>query len=197
MRLESFGRSRRQGRGLLRLLVSLHVLALSAIPASRSHTPAEMFELNRFQQFEIERQEQLRQQLGMRTDVPLRYGLANWGIDPVEDQIAFNVKLLQAMDRLSLVLCCRNDGNAPPLLFERIDDLPPRPGSLPLIIRLSRTKDDALIVDPWPFDAPAMSFTLSGRKIPATAYPSRPALFDALAQSSLEPLTVSLRAPEE
>jgi hypothetical protein len=65
------------------LLVSLHSLALSIFATSQSapgrHEPfdasqlSERFEVNKFQHREVERQELLRRQLGLRTDLPLTH----------------------------------------------------------------------------------------------------------------------------
>ena len=95
------------------LLVSLHVLNLSSIaqrndgtPHERAHDRQDLFLLNRFQQQEIERQEELRRALGMRTDLPLRLGLAKPGSGTDEDRLRFNFGLLRAMDAFSLDACC-------------------------------------------------------------------------------------------
>src|SRR5688500_16293327 len=60
------------------LLVSLHVLALSALAQSRDQTPHErfkdardLFELNKFQHKQVEHQQKMRAALELRTDVPL------------------------------------------------------------------------------------------------------------------------------
>ncbi len=58
------------------LLVSLHVLNLSGFLGCRVLTRREQFEMNQFQQGEFERQENLRRRLGLRTDIPLNFGLA-------------------------------------------------------------------------------------------------------------------------
>jgi hypothetical protein len=64
------------------LLVSLHVMALSRLAQSHISAPQhrieharELFELNKFQQNQIEVQETLRPRLGLRADLPLQYGL--------------------------------------------------------------------------------------------------------------------------
>ena len=64
------------------LLVSVHVFALSALSYQHLHDPqdrrrnaAELFELNKFQQLQVEVQEEIRWELGMRTDMPLQLGL--------------------------------------------------------------------------------------------------------------------------
>src|SRR2546423_13498096 len=67
------------------LLVSLHGLSLSIFATSGSpvtnekfdvNEPRTRFEVNKFQHAQIELQEKLRQQLGMRTDISLRHGIA-------------------------------------------------------------------------------------------------------------------------
>jgi hypothetical protein len=97
------------------LLVSLHVLALSAFATGNAPVNHEKFDLsdpknrfaiNKFQQREIERQESLRRQLGLRTDLPLEHGLAAEHASPSEDAVRADFRLLQAMDQLSLGMCC-------------------------------------------------------------------------------------------
>src|SRR4051812_34854041 len=80
------------------LLVSLHQLALSDIARQhhaaktreRAAPPRDLFNLNRFQHSQIERQEALRGELGMRTDIPLQLGLANPGAGAREDRLRFH-----------------------------------------------------------------------------------------------------------
>lgn len=97
------------------LLASLHSLALSIY--ATTHAPHqhekfdisqmhERFEVNKFQHREVERQEQLRRRLGLRTDLPLKHGLAEPNASPEDDQVMFDFRLLQAMDLISLCLCC-------------------------------------------------------------------------------------------
>ena len=49
---------------------------------------SERFEVNKFQHREVERQEQLRRQLGLRTDLPLTHGLAEPQASAEDDQVA-------------------------------------------------------------------------------------------------------------
>src|SRR5437016_2125182 len=134
------------------LLVSLHQLALSdfAIRQLRSANPRDRFELNKFQHRQIERQEQLRRQLGLRTDRPLQFGLAAPGQDAAEDLLRFHFRLLVLCDRLSLELCCGKE------LFPEIEAIHAKPGQLPLSIHTRLSDDRSLAVDPWPFDAPSL-----------------------------------------
>ena len=105
-------------------LVSLHVFHLSALsyqhytdPQDRRRNAKSLFELNKFQQSQIEMQEQFRQEMGLRTDVPLELGLAPRGSNAEETQLRFNYQLLKAMDQISLAVLC--DGRA----FTTIEDV--------------------------------------------------------------------------
>ena len=64
------------------------------------------FENNKFQHRQIEIQEEVRGKLGMRTDIPLTLGLAGSGFDLREDQLHFDFRWLQALDQISLGICC-------------------------------------------------------------------------------------------
>ena len=143
------------------LLVSLHVLGLSGFASSHVHTRHDMFELNKFQQREVERQESLRTRLGLSTETPLRLGLADKSNDPREEQLRRGHYLLQTMDRISLALLCTT------VLFPRIDNIIPRPGAAPVGLGFSRTGDFSVKVDPWPFDRPQLTFPIPARSVPA------------------------------
>jgi hypothetical protein len=173
------------------LLVSLHGMALSLLSATHhSNLPGphqerlrRQFELNRFQHQEVERQELLRGQLGMRIDLPLRFGLASPGTEPVEDQLISNFRLLQAMDRLSLAALCHEE------LFPAIE-LIPAPGAAPIQIRLTRQPPNRLLLSPWIFETTELTFTLEGRVVPPGPYPDAAALQAAFATASPQPLQV-------
>jgi hypothetical protein len=143
------------------LLVSLHVLHLSAFAASNHRTPVESFEINKFQHQQIELQEQLRPKLGLRIDRPLKFGLAKPGTGPEEDRLLFDYHLLRAMDRLSLTLLCAED------LFPSLDEVYPRPGGAPIHIDVERLDEFSLRLRPWPFAAMRLSFSLNARRINA------------------------------
>ena len=146
------------------LLVSLHVLNLSGFAGARELTRREQFELNQFQQGEFERQENYRKRLGLRTDLPLRFGLADPGADPSEDQLAFNYRVIQATDQISLGLCCTE----PP--FKQIKNLHAATGSPPITLTLERSGPTTLEVDPWPFDVRELSFKIPYRRISAQTF---------------------------
>jgi len=153
------------------LLVSLHVLALSSIAQSHFMAPdkrlthaREVFELNKFQQNQIEAQEGFRNRLHMRTDLPLQHGLAPRGIGPAEDLLLCNYNLLKAMDRVSLAMLCSEP------LFETIEGVYPRPGVEPIDLHLRNLGEWTLRIDPWPFDVPRIELQVPYRQVPAHAY---------------------------
>ncbi len=112
------------------LLVSLHQLNLSdgvirrgleAKSGGGNFSPRDVFDLNKFQHRQIELQETLRMQIGLRTDIPLTLGLAKRGIDEAEDRLRCDFRWLVLCDSLSLELCCGKP------LFSMIRDILPSP----------------------------------------------------------------------
>lgn len=150
------------------LLVSLHVFALS-IHASRNRghvnmdDPAIRFALNKFQHAQIELQEQLRTELGMRTDIPLTAGLSPDSTDPVEQKLCFDLRLLQAMDSISLAVLCEK----PPFSEVQIKSAP---GERTMVCRLKRTAAFEVEVDPWLFGAASVRAQIPCRVLPRRIY---------------------------
>jgi hypothetical protein len=177
------------------LLVSLHVTALSnfaqsnwPIPHERAKTPAERFMLNKFQQQQFELQENLRRQLGMRSDLPLESGLAEPGVDEAEDLLAFNYGLLKAMDRVSLDLCCSED------LFAEIEDVYPRPGEPPVTIKLRHAGRGVMELSPWPFGAQRLEFEVPCKRIPAKTYANEEGFREVYRGAKVEQFAVRVEA---
>jgi hypothetical protein len=173
------------------LLVSLHVLSLSgqagtSLQKMDAFNLAQRFELNKFQHREVERQEALRRQLGLRTDLPLNLGLPGRHASERDDVLLFNFRLLQAMDLLSLSLCCTT------LPASKSHDLFLSPGGKPVHLSITRPSPFALIVDPWPFDIAALDMEIPVRKIPAREYHDDPDLQKALAWAPVDQLALVL-----
>ncbi len=173
------------------LLVSLHVLALSmlVIPHTQGADPKALaikFALNKFQHREVERQELLRRKLGMRTDIPLKLGVAKAGISADEDQLTVNFRFLQAMDVISLALCCTN----PPV--DTTQDVFPKPGSSPVRLQFHRQADDTLCVKPWPFNRSVIESSVAYRAVSDEPFASQAAFRTAFAAASPERLPVRL-----
>jgi hypothetical protein len=178
------------------LLVSLHVMALSFIAQTHDPTPHErfrdardLFDLNKFQHRQAELQEDLRRRCGLRTDVPLKQGLAKFGVDPQEDRLLFNYNLLKTCDRLSLDLCCSEP------LFETIEDVYPHSGSPPLTIRLRHVGESELTVRPWPFDVDKLECDVPCRRVPAKPFGSAEQFQEVFDQAPRDALRVRL-SPE-
>lgn len=171
-----------------RLLISLHVLGLSAYAASKPHTPQEVFAINQFQHREVERQEQLRRRLGLRTDLPLQYGLARLGTDAREDQLRRNLELLQAADRISLALLCSD------IPFDTVPGVIARPGDPPATLKLWRNGSLSVRVEPWPFDVERLNFSVSCRALPAEPFAGTEAFRRAYAAAAQRTMEVCVHA---
>jgi hypothetical protein len=157
------------------LLVSLHGLALSitatSSPAEKNRqfdlaNPKSRFEINKFQHRQVEVQESLRKRLGLGTDLPLQQGLALESDLPAEQEIIFEFRLLQAMDALSLAICCPE----PPVA--QVRPVLARPGGRALSLRVSRSEKQVLHVSPWPFNADQIRVEVPFRRLPAKSFSS-------------------------
>ncbi len=181
------------------LLVSIHVQRLGG------RTDREVarlgnrdrFLLIRFRNDQAQRQMRLRTALDLRVDRPLDHGLAlptdaEAAADPAEQALAYDFRLLQAMDLLSLCACCTN----PPA--EEIGPLAARPGGRAVRIRVTRPSDTRLLVHPWPFAESVLMLS-----VPYTAVPARPyrdpadlhAAIDAGRRGSLDVIVEPVRRP--
>jgi hypothetical protein len=177
------------------LLVSLHVTALSnyaqsqdPIPHERAKNSAEQFLLNKFQQQRFEFHEKVRKQLKMRTDITLTNGLAEPGVDPVEDLLLFNYNLLKAMDRISLDLCCSEE------LFQRIEGVYTRPGESPVTIKIRHAGEGAMSLSPWPFAVEQIELKVPCRRVPAKTYASNEAFREVYRAAPVEHFTLRVSA---
>lgn len=178
------------------LLVSLHGLALSVYATGASPLaghrwdltdPRGKFEVNRFQHRMIEMQEIARQALGMRTDRPLKHGLADDSIDdPKERELVFNFRWLQAMDQLSLAICCTK----PP--FPQLGPVYESAGAAGIHLNTQRPDARLLHVDPWPFDRDEISVIVPCRRVPAERFVTDDEFRAAYGGAIPEQFTVSL-----
>ena len=173
------------------LLVSLHVLSLSVFASSQTDfahekfdlsEPAEKFAVSKFQHRELERQENLRTQLGLRTDKPTHQKHPHEVRQKTEDQLTFNFRMLQAMDFLSLAACCTK----PPAAQSQ--DVMPRPGAKPIKLAVVRVGDDVTVA-PWPFDQSRIELKIPVCRIPARRYTNNDDLRAAARGGASEVLT--------
>jgi hypothetical protein len=159
------------------LLVSLHVLGLSGYAAENLHTPKEMFTINQFQQRQVERQEELRRKVGLRTDLAVKLGLAAKSQDAGEQRLFFHHMLMQVSDRISLGLCCTE------LVFPDIEGVPERPGGARVDLMLVRTSPTSLSVTPWPFEEESIELSVACRRVPNRRYSTDKEFQQVFAQS--------------
>jgi hypothetical protein len=175
------------------LLVSLHTMALANIVAAREAEPADdyarqkAFHIRRFIHRQIEIQEQLRQELAMRIDLPLRGGLAEEGRAADEDLLRANFFLLEFLDELSLNLCFDR------LVFGRFDTLYPRPAEAAISARFQRDARGVFYLSPWPFNCEVLELEIPGRTIPAGPYANAEALSEACRRAEPRLLRVVLQ----
>jgi hypothetical protein len=173
------------------LLVSLHVLNLSAYAqthaAPERWTRQDAFEINKFQHRQVETQERLRAELGMSNDAARHLGLAMPGTSPADDQLLFNFRLLTAMDRVSLALCCGKP------LFSTIDDVHPRPGKPPAKIIVTMPTPSLMTLDPWPFDTQEIRLSIAARRVSRGPYSSAEEFRQAYYNATVETMELSAR----
>jgi hypothetical protein len=179
------------------LLVSLHGLALSALatgqsPVSRGtwdlSEPRARFELNRFQHGMIELQEKLRSALGMHIDRPLKLGLAEESDDPLERQLVYDFRWLQAMDQVSLAICCTK----PP--FESISPVMPNLRDRAVTMKVHRPSAGLVTLSPWPFARDMISVDVPFRRLRAERFADESEFRAAYAAAPIERFTVALQA---
>lgn len=158
-------------------LVSIHVFHLSAMayqhhtdPEDRRRHAKELFDMNKFQQNQIEFQERQRLQMGLRTDIALELGLAPRGSGAMESQLRQNYQTLRMMDQISLAVL-RDDQP-----FASIDDVAPHIGSEPLNLQLRYPSPWTVSVTPWPFDADRIEAMVPCRRLTGATFPSAEAL---------------------
>jgi hypothetical protein len=140
------------------------------------------FAVSKFQQKEIERQEKLRQKLGLRSERLVGHAAPREVTQKKEDQLNFNLRMLQAMDLISLAACC----TVPPT--PRTQDVMPQPGAAPLKLDLKRQGNDVL-VDPWPFGVEEIELKIPACRVPAKKYASEEEFRDAFTSCSAEIIT--------
>lgn len=170
------------------LLVSLHSLSLSILATTSSPITHERFdikdargrfEVNQFQHAQIELQESLRRQLGLSVEHPLRHGLAEDSPDPAEQLLAFDFRLLQAMDRLSLAICC----TTPPIHV--LEPLHTGPGASPISIRVL-VAEQGLQLDRWPFRGASVDVEVPFRRLRSREFLEESEFHQAFAAARIE-----------
>jgi hypothetical protein len=177
------------------LLVCLHGLSLSAASVS-ANQPAkfdpqqlrQQFDLNKFQHQMIERLEHLRPKVGLRIDRPLRLGLADSWTEPAEEMLKYNLRMLQAMDVLSLSICC----TTPPDFISA--HVSPTPGAQGVKLKITRPTPNEIRVSPWLFDVAKFEVSVPYRVVPQRTYQSNAELQVVYATAEIKSLPVTVVA---
>jgi Protein of unknown function (DUF3891) len=175
------------------LLVSLHTMSLANHAAAKQPPPEDelarqgVFRVRRFVHQQIEIQEQIRGRLEMRTDLPLRGGLAEEGRSPEEDLLRANFFLLEFLDQVSLNLCFGR------LVFQRIEMLYPRPGEGAMAARIGGDAQSGMTLNPWPFNCEKLELDIPARRIGPGPYRSQAMLRDACEKAAKDLVRVVLR----
>ena len=172
------------------LLISIHQMALSsmAINHAEKYSPQELFGINKFQHQQAERQEVLRTILGLRTDIPLAYGLAARGIDPREDLLRSHFRLLTFCDRVSLELCCGKT------LFETIDEVPQQKNAKAIPVHTLMPDANRTLIHPWPFTTnEAISLSVETVQLPVRQFESETDFNRQYQESKRKPIQFHLQ----
>ena len=174
------------------LLVSIHVHRLAARfdREEANLSNRERFWLIRFRNDQAQRQLRLRSALGLNSDRPLDHGLAlpndaTAAADLGEQQLAFDFRILQAMDLLSLCICCTDPPVAEVALLER-------PGGAARALSVSRPSDGRLVVRPWPFGVGEIGMEVPYRAVPARRFDSAEDLHHELSQAEVGRFAVTV-----
>jgi hypothetical protein len=177
------------------MLVSLHALSLSNLAMSQTHShynwndPRLRFEMNKFQHARIEMHDVLRGKLGMRTDIPLENGLALRSAEPAEQNLIFNFLLLQAMDKLSLDICCTE------MPFPIIPMVPTAPGSQCVHLSVTRSSAEEIRLEPWPCKSAKVEAEISYRVLPAASFENEATFRSDYAAAPARRLALQITGP--
>jgi hypothetical protein len=99
-------------------------------------------------------------------NLPLKHGLAEPRASAEDDRIRFDFRLLQAMDLISLCMCCSK------LPQGETNDVLKSPTGEPIKLRLRRRPDGVLHIDPWPFDQLRIELSVGARRLPVRKFDS-------------------------
>lgn len=170
------------------MLVSLLSLQRSAAVATAARSLRETFEINKHQQREVEIQATLRPQLGLRSDVPLRNGLPETGIEllPAEQVFIYDYRLMLFSIQLALELCARRrtSGDLTPT--------PAKPAGEKVTVSYGTLDNTICTLTPFPLTQ-LLHLQVIAKLLPAQAYDHELELHESLETTPTHILQVSLR----
>jgi hypothetical protein len=138
--------------------------------------------MNKFQHRQVEIQERLRAEVGLGNELPLHLGLAKLGTSAADDRLLFNFRLLTAMDRVSLALCCGKN------LFPTMEDVHAKPDRPPTPIAATMPDVATMSLSPWPFDQDDIRLMVTARRIRKVPFASVDEFRGAYRQAPFEQL---------
>ena len=169
------------------MMVSLLCFQGAAAVSNGSRTLRETFELNKLQHRQIEIQEQLRPQLGLRSDLPTRYGLpdAHAELNDAESRFFYEYRLMLFCINLALELCTARN------IVGRLAPTPPAPGrdGIPVEYRMRNSGRYTLV--PFPLMSP-LTLTISGKHLRQDVYDHEMELHEALSAAPASRLLMTI-----
>ena len=173
-------------------LVSLLALQRSAILGKSAQTLREVFEVNKQQHREIERLERLRPVMGLRNDIPMRYGLPDRAaiLNPAEQNAVYDYHLLVMLLQLTLEVAIhqRISGDLGPF--------PTSPAGNSVILHFRWTDATHLSLTPWPFACPTCELILAATPIPSRLFDHEQELIEACELAAPRPIHAILASPD-
>ena len=156
-------------------LVSLQTLQRSVTLGKTAQSLRDIFSINKTEHLEIERLERLRPQLGMRNDIPMRYGIPASGIDllPAEGQLLYDYYLMVLLQQITIEIAQHQ------LVFGSIGNFPTSTQGNHTQIKFRWTDTEHLNLSPWPFVPSPITLAIPALKIPHRVYDHEEELFEA------------------
>ncbi len=157
------------------MLVSLLCLQRTAAIAAGACTIKENFEINRVQHRQVELQEQLRPQLGLRQDRNFRFGLPESTDDLSEIELAFyyDYRLMLLCISLALEICARRKVKA------QLAPTPAAPSAESITVACDLLNPARCVLFPFPLKSP-LELNFTGRRVSARIYDHEMELLEEL-----------------
>ena len=170
----------------LGMMLSLLCLQRAAAVSGGARTLRETFQINKLQHRQIEIQEQLRTQLGIRHDLPTRYGMPDGDTEltDAEAQFFYGYRLMLFCLQLALELCTARHTTC------KLPSTPPAPRRDGIAVQL-RTFPGRCCLSPFPLKLP-LTLLISARHLAREVYDHELELYEALSAAPESRLPVSV-----
>jgi hypothetical protein len=162
------------------LLTSIHGLHLVAFALQTPRDRQTTFEFNKFQHTQVEFQEAIRRQIGMRVDRPMQNGLGKPGVDPLEDELIRDYRTLRALDQISLAALCSET------IFDSVIFQSPASITQTTRFEIDRIAPFKLTLAPWPFSLQRVDISIPSKTMPRQVFQSESAFRETYAATPTE-----------